>query len=119
MSNFFIYTNASYTWKIIFFSGAEIAPCSSNTFYRSNQALSLSYLASLVFHFFTCKRNDAADFRKPSKSCSLRIIMKTTVLPRIYILSDCIMFIFVLLLACGMQVDSSHKEYMTIVISMS
>ena len=119
MSNFFIYTNASYTWKIIFFSGAEIAPCSSNTFYRSNQALSLSYLASLVFISSRASATMRPIFRKPSKSCSLRIIMKTTVLPRIYILSDCIMFIFVLLLACGMQVDSSHKEYMTIVISMS
>ena len=119
MSNFFIYTNASYTWKIIFFSGAEIAPCSSNTFYRSIKLFRCHTWLRLFFISSRASATMRPIFRKPSKSCSLRIIMKTTVLPRIYILSDCIMFIFVLLLACGMQVDSSHKEYMTIVISMS
>ena len=118
MSNFFVYTDASYTGKSYSFQVQKLHHAHLILF-TDRIKLFRCHTASLLFHFFTCKRNDAADFRKPSKSCSLRIIMKTTVLPRIYILPDCIMFIFVLLLACSMRVDSSHTEYMTNVISMS
>ena len=119
MSNFFVYTDASYTRKSYSFQVQKLHHAHLILF---TDQIKLFRCHTWLRFFFISSRASATMrpiFRKPSKSCSLRIIMKTTVLPRIYILPDCIMFIFVLLLACSMRVDSSHTEYMTNVISMS